>query len=284
MTEIKDIIPATPFSGARTIKCPHCGADILTNAGKWFVDECPELDEIPEECGCPDAVAERARIAAEAEKNEKARQAAIWRGVFAGRCEDANIPEAWYNRGLAVWKKDSVVRENAWNAAKNAGSIVCGTIPPDDMKRGLCIAGDVGTGKTFLASCFAVSLIRRDVRVRWANVGDFLREIRSSFATNRPETEIVRKYTAPDVLIFDDLGKERPTDWACEQLFSVVNSRYDAEKALVVTTNYSLKELVERLTPRPDSSGRSDDTTARAIVDRLRAMCALVVLDGRSQR
>lgn len=294
--EIRTMLP-DPFSGALTEPCPFCGKAVLTNAGKWQAwnicgtedgaiscSENSELDGVPEECDCPGAVAERARVKAEVEEKAKIARQAAWQSEFEEARVSANIPAAWASRGLAVWRRNTNARETAWNAVKNAGGAICGTSTHADTKRGICIAGGVGTGKTFLASCFAVSLLRRQVDVRWSNVSDFLREVRSAFSRGGSELEVVKRFTTPTVLFFDDLGKERPTEWACEQLFSVINARYDAEMATVITTNYSLQELVARLTPRPDANGYADDTTARAIVDRLRAMCEFVVLDGRSMR
>ena len=84
--------------------------------------------------------------------------------------------------------------------------------------------------------------------------------------------------------MLDDLGKESPTEWAVEQLFSIINGRYDEGKPLIVTTNYGSEDLVKRLTPRPDANGYADDTTARAIVDRLRGVAKCVKLQGKSKR
>jgi DNA replication protein DnaC len=112
-------------------------------------------------------------------------------------------------------------------------------------------------------------------------VGDVLRTIRSSFdQKNVTEEETIRQFTAPRVLVLDDLGKERPTEWAVEQLFSIINTRYDAKRPIIVTTNYGGQDLVQRLTPR----GERDDTTPRAIVDRLREMSSVIKLEGESMR
>lgn len=296
MSEPKPIEIADPFSGPLTKPCPHCGREILTNAGKWALWEITpgenglecsvnaDLNSIPEECDCQGAADARERLKqAEAERAEQAKRDA-WAAEFEAARMAANIPSVWVSRGLAMWRRDTNARETAWNAVKNAGGVICGTSTQDGAKRGICIAGGVGTGKTFLASCFAVSLMRRRVRVLWCSFGDFVRCVRASYSRGGSEQEVLARFISPKVLFIDDLGKERPTDWAVSQLFTVIDARYNAELPTVISTNYSLNELAVRLTPPPDAGGYSDDTTARAIVDRIRAMCELVVLDGKSMR
>lgn len=272
------------FAGEpETQPCPHCGRLLLTRRGMWLLDEKPELEEHPTECTCPAAVLEREAEDARRDAERKAAAEKKQTRGFLALLEDSGMPAEWQARGLPVFDRSTDARAAAWEACRRSGSAICGNTPAEGAV-GLFIAGDIGTGKTFFASCFAVSLMRRGVPVKWANVADVLREIRATFGGQVREAEVIARYVKPPVLFLDDLGKERPTEWALEQLFAVVNARYDAGRALVVTSNYSMQELVQRLTPRPDVNGYSDSTTARAVVDRLRAMCERVVLDGKSRR
>lgn len=296
MSEPKIIEVADPFSGALTKPCPHCGRSVLTNAGKWALweitpsengIECSvnaELDGIPEECDCGGAAAAREQMKKAAEEKAEQERQAAWAAEFESARISANLPPVWVSRSLSAWRRDTNARETAWNAVKNAGGVICGTSTQNETKRGICLIGGVGTGKTFLASCFAVSLLRRNVGVRWCSFSEFVRCVRASFSRGCSEQEVLDKFTSPTVLFIDDLGKERPTDWAVSQLFTVIDARYNAELPTVISSNYSLQELVIRLTPPPDATGYADDTTAQSIVDRIRAMCEIVVLDGKSQR
>lgn len=283
--QVKDLMDAAPFSGAHTAPCPHCGKELLTNAGKWYLDERPELEELPDMCDCPAAVAERLKKSEDAERNRKARETAAWKSRFDELREDAGIHESWCSRRLRDWTQNTECRKTAWNAVKTAGLAIRGKVTAPGTKRGICIAGGVGAGKTFLLSCFAVDLLRCDVPILWCSVPEFLAEWSGSFKrSDVSERDVMRKYTSPRVLFIDDIGKERPTDKGCAKLYELINFWYDAEKPVMLSTNYSLRELQERLTPRPDSGGYADDTTAIAICDRLRAMCEFVHLDGRSMR
>lgn len=278
---------AEPFEGRElTTVCPHCGRTLLTVAGLWV--QCDEEDPryglvrgLGRDCGCELALraaedekrAQRAAEELERQTQERMRLEHLW--VKSG------MPRAWRKRGLCCWVRETEAQQGAYDVVTEFGrQLLAGNKPGS-----LFIAGDIGTGKTFLASCLCADLLRRGRVVQWCNMSEVLRELRRSFNNARvSEAEVLRQYTGSGVLVLDDLGKERPTEWAVEQLFCIINARYDKGRALVVTTNYGGEELVRRLTPRPDADGYQDDTTARAIVDRLRAMCCVVTLEGSSWR
>lgn len=277
-------VPA-PFSGALTTTCVHCGAKLLTVSGLWAVaDEddprAKALAGLSMECSCPGAVAaeeeRQARMAADYKTQQEAKRAAR----FANDWAESGMAQAWKERGLSKWERKTRSQQDAYAAAAAFGKAHSA-----GQARSLFVVGDIGTGKTYLCSCLAADLLRRGKRVCWTNVSDVLRDIRESYNQTRvSEADVIRKYTCPAVLVLDDLGKEKPSEWALTQLFSVVNSRYDAGRPIIVTTNYGGADLVKRLTPKPDFTGWEDDTTARAIVDRLRAMSVVIKLEGRSCR
>ena len=266
-----------------TTKCPFCGRTLLTFSGLLVsLDSedarCDSLRGLEQLCECDTAkrTAEEEKLAQDTlrrSRDEKQKNEAL-----NARFKNAGFPDAWKDRALSCWNTDTLPRQQAREAVSAFGAEVMRSGRPTSS---LFIAGDIGTGKTYLASCLAADLIRRKVQVRWCNVGDVLRAIRSSFdQKNVTEEDVIRRFTDPQVLVLDDLGKERPTEWATEQLFSIINTRYDAQKPVIVTTNYGGADLVKRLTARGDS----DDTTPRAIVDRLRAMSKVIKLEGESWR
>lgn len=266
-----------------TTKCPHCGGELLTLTGVLVALDMKDprsdaLQALDVACDCL-----KSKLAQEQEKREldalrHQEQAKLQEKALKERLTRSGLPEAWHDRGISKWHYNSEPRLYAREQAIAFGAEL---VLPCKKPRSLFIAGDIGTGKTYLASCLSADLIRRKVQVRWCNVGDVLRTIRSSFdRKNMTEEDTIKLFTSPRVLVLDDLGKERPTEWALEQLFSIINTRYDAAKPLIVTTNYGGADLVKRLIPK----GETDDTTARAIVDRLREMCIVVKLEGESQR
>lgn len=265
--------------------CPHCGKKILSMVG-LFVSMDPTdaryeaTQGLERACDCDTAKHHAEEEKEQEEAKEREKTAKAQREAERVRFEAAGMPGLWQKeRGLSKWTRDSESRQQAYDAAVCFGVGMSSRTTP----RSLYIVGDIGTGKTFFTSCLCADLVRRKVRVLWRNVSDILREIRASFdkkqGGNR-EQAVIDSFLKPAVLVLDDLGKERPTEWAVEQLFAVINARYDAGKPVLVTTNYGGEELVKRLTPR----GESDDTTARAIVDRLRGTCKCVKLEGSSRR
>lgn len=270
-------------------KCPHCGKKILTLAGYIVQGDYTDSRQnvtrgLKLACDCRAAQREQEENNAlfDVVKRSKEKQKA--ESAFERRFAASGMPENWKTRGLHLWQTKTPDQQAALDEAK--------TFLLEKLDRGwvkssksLYIAGDIGTGKTFLASCLAVDLVRHGGRVLWRNVSDVLREIRASFnQRDISEQDIIDRFISPSVLFLDDLGKERPTEWAIEQLFAILNARYDRDLPVVITTNYGGAELARRLTPAKQANGDADDTTAQAIVDRLRGTSNVVILQGGSRR
>lgn len=267
-----------------TKECPFCGRKLLTLAGAVVLDDIADprrsaVEGLEMACTCPAARTADAQIDAEIEATKRARGAKAREERLRCRLADSNMPETWHQRGLSAWLRRTHNEQAAFDAAVAFGRRV-----KNGERPSLYIAGPIGTGKTMLASCLALDLIRLGHSVLWSNVGDLLRALRATFNSTEKEQDVIDRFTAPPILVLDDLGKERPTEWAAEQLFAIFNRRYDCGKTTIVTTNYGGPDLVRRLTPRPDSTGYADDTTAASIVDRLRGTSTLIVLEGESKR
>ena len=106
---------------------------------------------------------------------------------------------------------------------------------------GLLLFGDVGTGKFFLAGCIANALLEQDVPVLMTNFPTILNRMTGLFGSER--ADFLASLNAYDLLILDDLGAERGTEYALEQVFAVIDARYRSRKPLVVTTNLTLDAL-----------------------------------------
>ena len=267
-----------------TTNCPFCGRKLLTLAGAVVLDDVADprrssVEGLEMACTCDAARLADAQFDAEIEAGKRARTANARAERLQARLEASNLPEEWHQRGLAAWRRRTPNEQAAYDAAVAFGLRVKSGEHPS-----LYIAGPIGTGKTMLASCLCVDLIKLGYSVLWSNVGDVLRSLRATFNGKDNEELVIERYTSPPILVLDDLGKERPTEWAAEQLFAILNRRYERSKTTIVTTNYGGTDLVCRLTPRPDSTGYADDTTARAIVDRLRGTANLIILEGESKR
>ena len=135
---------------------------------------------------------------------------------------------------------------------------------------GLLLWGGVGTGKSFLAGCIANALMELEVPVRMTSFSRIMNELNNSFSGRN---EVVDRLCCFPLLIIDDFGMERSTEYALEQVYNIVDSRYRSRKPLIVTTNLTLDEI-----------RHPQDTAHARIYDRILEMCVPVSCIGASLR
>jgi DNA replication protein DnaC len=119
-----------------------------------------------------------------------------------------------------------------------------------DAGRGLWIVGDVGTGKTTLAMLVSKGALDAGRSVAIYSLPRLLNLLRESLESPGGLIDLLDRLAAVDLLHIDDLGAENQTEWVLEQLYSIVNSRYEAERAIITTSNLMPDELSERLGAR----------------------------------
>lgn len=143
--------------------------------------------------------------------------------------------------------------------------------------RGLYIVGLVGRGKTTLACAIARRLISQGVsRVRFLASVDLPSMIRATYNRNADETEdeIVHKYASCNVLVLDDLGKGRSTDFAINTIFQIVDRRTRNLLPTIVTSQYERDKLAEWMARSVDRE------TAESLVSRLAGHCDRICITG----
>lgn len=108
-----------------------------------------------------------------------------------------------------------------------------------DAGRGLWFMGDVGTGKTSLAMLVSHAAEKAGRSVAVYPVMRLLAEIKDTYDSDSTGTymSLFRRLCSVDLLHLDDLGAEKRTDWVLEQLYAIVNERWQDERSIVVTTN-----------------------------------------------
>jgi DNA replication protein DnaC len=140
-----------------------------------------------------------------------------------------------------------------------------------DKGRGLWFDGQVGTGKTSLA--ILVAKAAKDAGRSYAvyPVPRLLAEIKRTFDRDASDTYLgfFRRLCTVDVLVLDDLGAEKQTEWVLEQLYSIVNERWQDRRSIVVTTNI------------PDADPEAPARMLQASVRDLREATGSGRLDGR---
>jgi DNA replication protein DnaC len=119
--------------------------------------------------------------------------------------------------------------------------------------RGLWLMGDVGTGKTTLAMLVSKAAVEAGHTVAIYSLPRLLSRIRRTYDAEAGEQsylEFFERLTEVDLLHIDDLGAEKRSDWVLEQLYAIVNERYEAQRSVVVTTNLNEDKLREQIGER----------------------------------
>jgi DNA replication protein DnaC len=142
-----------------------------------------------------------------------------------------------------------------------------------DAGRGLWLFGDTGTGKTTLAMLISKAALEAGRSVAIYSLPKLLARIRRTYDSEPGGDSYLsffERLTAVDLLHIDDLGAEKRSDWVLEQLYALINERYESQRSVLITTNLPHDELEEQIGSRT--------------VSRLSQMCDEVPLFGADRR
>ncbi|HEY8639352.1 MAG TPA: ATP-binding protein [Solirubrobacterales bacterium] len=122
-----------------------------------------------------------------------------------------------------------------------------------DTGRGLWLMGDTGTGKTTLAMLISKQALAKGRAVAIYSLPKLLARIRRTYDAEAGQDSYLALFellTSVDLLHIDDLGAEKRSDWVLEQLYSLINERYEAQRSILVTTNLAEAALEDQIGPR----------------------------------
>lgn len=147
------------------------------------------------------------------------------------------------------------------------------------VERGLLFAGPVGVGKTHLSVAILRGLNEKGVPCLFYEFGALLKAIQDSYnsAAQISESNILAPVYDAEVLVLDELGALRPTDWVRDTVMQIVGSRYNHKKLTILTTNYFDAR-------RTADEEILEDRVGVRVRSRLREMCLTVTMDGADYR
>lgn len=135
--------------------------------------------------------------------------------------------------------------------------------------QGLLLYGPVGTGKSFTAACIGNYLLDNAKPVIMTSFVKILQDIWE----NGREAEYITILNSASLLIVDDLGTERETDYALEKVYNIIDSRVRANKPMIITSNLELNDMME-----------CEDIRKKRIYDRILECCYPMYVGGKSFR
>ncbi len=155
-----------------------------------------------------------------------------------------------------------------------------------DTRGWLVLYGGFGVGKTHLAAAIAHALVERGTPILFQVVPVLLTEMRAAFnpATDVALRDLVNSVMRVQVLILDDFGEEYDTPWVREQLFLLLNHRYNHRLPTVITTNRPLEAIDQRICSRMMDRSLSRTVAVGAADYRQRPLSARRPTRGRSPR
>lgn len=135
--------------------------------------------------------------------------------------------------------------------------------------KGLLFYGNTGTGKTYVACEIANALIDKGIPVLLISLSEYLKVIQGTF----DKKEYMDSFDSFELLILDDLGVERDTAFAKEQVYDVIDSRYTSGKPMLITTNLSMEKIKN-----------PEDIENMRIYDRVLERCFPIEVSGANRR
>lgn len=190
-----------------------------------------------------------------------------------GQFESVRLPRRYDGFHFSNYKPQTASQETAFKFATSL------TMEYPAVDRGLLLMGSVGVGKTHLAVSILKGLTERGFNCLFYEFGSLLKEIQDSYNPNTQASElgVLAPVLTAEILVLDELGASKPTDWVRDTMAHVINSRYNDKKLTIFTTNY----LDDRRNEREEVL---EDRIGTRLRSRLFEMCKTVMMDGRDFR
>lgn len=236
--------------------CPICGGiglvRVMSNAGRW----------VSQPCECQQSHQEDLRIKA------------------------AHLPTKYRNCTLDSYTIDFTNADESLNKALRTARKFVERYPVDTAGKGLLFVGTNGVGKTHLAVGVLQRLIReRGVRGLFFDYRELLKHIQSSYnpQVQATELDVLKPVLNTEVLLIDDIGTQKPTDWVWDTVAYILNSRYNGNLSTIITTHFPALPAGRGQLTDVEKSAREltlGDRIGDSMLSRLCEMCIRIDMSG----
>ena len=238
--------------------CPFCD-----DSGLRLIDR-PDGNRVAVECSC--RAARRAQRAV----------------------DQARIPQRYAHCSLESYELDFPSAHRSLGGALLQARNFVKAYPLETDGKGLMLVGSIGIGKTHLAVGILNALIaERGAKGLFVDYRDLLKQVQNSYnrQVQATELEILQPVFDAEVLVLDELGASKPTDWVWDTVAHILNTRYNDRRTTIITTNYAnagpLGSTLEAAGPR---AAMREETLGDRIGERMRSrlqeMCVVIEMQG----
>ncbi|HTD95291.1 MAG TPA: ATP-binding protein [Edaphobacter sp.] len=201
----------------------------------------------------------------------------------------AHIPRRYEHCSLESYETNFPSSHRTLGVAHMRAKKFVESYPLETAGTGLLITGSIGVGKTHLAVGILQSLVtERGATGLFFDYRDLLKQVQHSYnpKVSATELEILAPVFEAEVLVLDELGASKPTDWVWDTVAHILNTRYNDRRTTIITTNYAnLGPLGTE--PGPRGSMREEtlgDRIGERMRSRLQEMCVVVEMQGEDFR
>lgn len=172
------------------------------------------------------------------------RQVARCDCALSGRVQrlitQAHIPARYEHCEFSDFSTDFRGADGSLEAAKLIAQKFAAGYPLENDGRGLLFVGAVGVGKTHLAAAVLKELLRKGIPCLFCDYRDLLKQVQNSYnpSVQITEMELLRPIFETEVVLLDELGAVKPTDWVWDTVSHILNTRYNDKRTTVITTNF----------------------------------------------